>query len=97
MSFGDIIKTFLEFLAVIAVITGFVHEKKLIAFENKMWAKFKARKENKNKNAYQNDKVIPITQAKPQKTETASKLADSINEDAEAIIYDINNRLNISV
>ena len=42
MTFGEIIKTILEFTAVILLIIGFINEKKIIAWEQKIWRKFKA-------------------------------------------------------
>ena len=42
MTFGEIIKTILEFFAVVLLIIGFINEKKVIAFEQKIWKKFKA-------------------------------------------------------
>ncbi len=36
MTFVEIIKTFFEFAAVVLLIVGFINEKKIIAFENKL-------------------------------------------------------------
>lgn len=36
-----VIKTMLEFSAVILLIYGFINEKKFVAFEQKIWRKFK--------------------------------------------------------
>lgn len=41
MSFLDILRTILEFVAVVLVITGFVFEKKLIKFETALWIHIK--------------------------------------------------------
>lgn len=41
MTFGEIIRTILEFSAVVLLIIGFINEKKVIAWEQKMWRKFK--------------------------------------------------------
>jgi hypothetical protein len=54
MSNADIIRTFFEFAAAVAVVLCFVFEKKLIAFENRIFKKLaawhNARKERSGNN-----------------------------------------------
>lgn len=61
MSALDLIRTFLEFLAALAVILCFVFEKKLIAFENRIAAAIRAyvraRKAGQNKHLNDPDKL----------------------------------------
>lgn len=42
MSTGFIVYIMIQFVASIALIYGFMHEKKVIAFEDKLWANIKA-------------------------------------------------------
>lgn len=48
MTLKDIITTFFEFVAVVAVIACAINEKKLIAFENKIAKQYREWRKNRN-------------------------------------------------